>query len=252
MRRTRVRELALGACVAGAIALSTSGCASLTSQGDNVVRGKQLFVQKCGACHVLERAGTKGVTGPNLDMAFARARQDGFGESSFKGIVHRQIQQPNRMPQVDPATGKTLPLMPSKLVEGEDAADVAAYVASAVSKPGKDTGALAQVGAASAKGTAKEKDGLLEIPADPGGALAYVYANAEASSGTIDIESKNESSVQHDIAIEGPGFPQKAGEVVSNGGVSKLTADLKPGKYQFFCTVTGHRQAGMQGTLTVK
>src|SRR3954451_23766409 len=124
MRSTRLRELALGACAAGAVALSTSGCARLTSQGDNVVRGKHLFVAKCGACHVLNRAGTKGVTGPNLDMAFERARQDGFGQSTFKGLVHRQIQQPNRMAQVDPATGKTLPLMPPKLVKGEDAADV--------------------------------------------------------------------------------------------------------------------------------
>src|SRR5215218_10494231 len=147
MRRTGLRVLALGAA-AGALALASSGCGSLTDQGDNVVNGKQLFVAKCGACHVLERAGTKGVTGPNLDMAFQRARQDGFGESAFKGIVHRQIQQPNRFPQVDPATGRTLPLMPPKLVQGEDAADVAAYVASAVAKPGKDTGALAQVGAA--------------------------------------------------------------------------------------------------------
>jgi uncharacterized cupredoxin-like copper-binding protein len=252
MTRTRVRELALGACAAGAIALSASGCASLTSQGENVVRGKQLFVARCGACHVLERAGTKGVTGPNLDTAFERARQDGFGQSTFKGIVHRQIQQPNRMAQVDPATGKTLPLMPSKLVTSEDAADVAAYVASAVAKPGKDTGALAQVGAAQAKGTAKEKGGKLDIPADPGGSLSYVFANAEASAGTVDIESKNDASIQHDIAVAGPGFPEKAGQVVSGGGISKVTADLKPGKYQFYCTVPGHRQAGMEGTLTVK
>jgi uncharacterized cupredoxin-like copper-binding protein len=251
MRRTRVRGLALGAFAAGAIALASSGC-GLTSQGDNVVRGKQLFVAKCGACHVLNRAGTKGVTGPNLDMAFARARKDGFGSTTFKGIVHRQIQQPNRMPQVDPATGKILPLMPPKLVTGEDAEDVAAYVADAVGKGGKDTGALAQVGAAQAKGTAKAKGGVLSIPADPGGALAYVFANAQAPAGQIEIESKNDSSVQHDIAIEGNGQPEKAGEVVSGGGVSKISADLKPGDYEFYCTVTGHRQAGMEGKLTVK
>jgi uncharacterized cupredoxin-like copper-binding protein len=252
MRRTHFRGMALTVCAAGAIALASSGCASLSSRGDNLANGKQLFVSKCGACHVLNRAGTKGVTGPNLDMAFARARADGFGESSFQGIVHRQIQQPNRNQQVDPSSGKRLPLMPAKLVTGEDARDVAAYVATAVGKAGKDTGALASIGAAAAKGTAKEKGGKLEIPADPGGALSYVFASAQAATGTLDIESKNDSSIQHDIAVEGPGFPEKAGEVVSNGGVSKFTADLKPGKYQFYCTVPGHRQAGMEGTLTVK
>jgi uncharacterized cupredoxin-like copper-binding protein len=252
MRRTRVRGLALGACAAGAIAFASGGCGGLTDQGENVVNGKQLFVAKCGACHVLNRAGTKGVTGPNLDMAFARAREDGFGSTTFQGIVHRQIQQPNKMPQVDPATGKTLPLMPAKLVTGEDAEDVAAYVADAVAKGGKDTGALAQVGAAQAKGTAKAKNGVLQIPADPGGALSYVFANAQAPAGKIEVESKNDSSVQHDIAIEGNGLPETKGPVVSGGGVSKLSADLKPGEYQFFCTVTGHRQAGMEGKLTVK
>ena len=249
MRRRTVRGAARGACVIGVMA-ALSGC-GVTDRGNNVVNGKQQFVAKCGSCHVLARAGTKGVTGPNLDQAFARARQDGFGESTFEGIVHRQIQQPNRNAQVDPATNKQLPLMPPKLVTGEDARDVAAYVASAVSKGGKDTGALASVGAAQAKGTAKAKGGKLEIPADPGGALAYVFANAEAPAGALEVDSPNKSSTDHNIAIEGNGVSE-AGPVVKNGAVSKVDVDVKAGKYQFFCTVPGHRQAGMEGTLTVK
>jgi len=249
MVRRTVRELALGACAVG-VATLIAGC-GITDRGDNVVNGKQLFVSKCGSCHILNRAGTKGVTGPNLDAAFERARQDGFGDSTFEGIVHRQIGQPARRAQVDPATGKTLPLMPANLVTGDDARDVAAYVASAASKGGKDQGALAQVGAAEAKGTAKEENGKLEIPADPGGALAYRFANAEANAGQIEIDSKNDSSVQHDISIEGNGVDEK-GEVVANGGVSKISTTLKAGEYTFYCSVTGHREAGMEGKLTVK
>jgi uncharacterized cupredoxin-like copper-binding protein len=248
MVRRTVRGLALGACAIGVAAL-LGGC-GVTDRGDNVVNGKQLFVSKCGACHILNRAGTKGVTGPNLDQAFARARQDGFGDSTFEGIVHRQILQPARRPQVDPETGKQAQ-MPPKLVKGEDARDVAAYVASAVSKGGKDQGALAQIGAAEAKGTAKEKNGKLEIPADPGGALAYVFANAEASAGQLEIDSKNDSSVRHDISIEGNGVDEK-GEVVVNGGVSRVSTTLKAGDYAFYCSVPGHREAGMEGKLTVK
>jgi plastocyanin len=251
MERRTVRGLALGVAAAGAIGL-LSGCGGgLTDQADNTVNGKQLFVAKCGACHILNRAGTKGVTGPNLDAAFERARQDGFKDSTFKGMIHRQIGQPAREPQVDPVTGKTLPLMPADLVKGEDAADVAAYVASAVGKGGKDAGALAQVGAAQAKGTAQAKGGKLQIPADPGGALAYTFAAAESPPGQIEIDSPNESSVEHNIALDGGGV-NEAGEVVSNGGVSKINVTVKAGKYQFFCTVPGHRQAGMEGTLTVK
>ena len=250
MVRRTVRGLALGACAIGVAAL-LAGCASLTDRGDNVVRGKQLFVSKCGSCHILNRAGTKGVTGPNLDQAFRVAREDGFRDSTFEGIVHRQIGQPARRPQVDPQTNQVLPLMPANLVKGDDARDVAAYVASAVAKGGKDQGALAQIGAAEAKGTAKEKNGTLEIPADPGGALAYVFANAEATAGQIEIDSKNDATIQHDIAIEGNGVNEK-GEVVSNGGVSKISTDLQAGDYTFYCSVPGHRQAGMEGKLTVK
>jgi plastocyanin len=251
MVRRTVRGWALGACAIGAAAL-LSGCGSgLTDRGDNVINGKQQFVAKCGACHVLNRAGTKGVTGPNLDQAFARARQDGFGDSTFEGIVHRQILQPARRAQVDPETGKVLEKMPANLVTGEDARDVAAYVASAVAKGGEDQGALASIGAAVAEGTAKAKGGTLEIPADPGGALAYTFADAEAPPGQLEINSPNESSVDHNIALEGGGV-NEVGPVVKNGGVSTINVDVQSGEYTFYCSVTGHREAGMEGTLTVK
>ncbi len=249
MRRTLVR-VALGACAIGAAALS-AGCGGVADRGSNVVNGKQLFVEKCGSCHILNRAGTKGVTGPNLDQAFARARQDGFGSTTFQGIVHRQIEQPARRAQVDPATNKELPLMPANLVKGEDARDVAAYVADAAGKGGKDQGALASVGAAVAEGTAKAEGGTLEIPADPGGALAYRFANAEAPAGQLEIDSPNESSVDHNIAVEGGGVDE-VGPVVKNGGVSTINVSVQSGEYTFYCSVTGHREAGMEGKLTVK
>ena len=251
MVRRTVRGLALGACAVGATALFAGCGSSLADRGDNVINGKQLFVERCGSCHILNRAGTKGVTGPNLDQAFARARQDGFGDSTFEGIVHRQIEQPARRAQVDPATGKVLPLMKPNIVKGEDARDVAAYVASAVSKGGEDQGALASIGAAAAKGTAKAENGTLEIPADPGGALAYTFADAEAPPGQLQIDSPNEASVDHNIALEGGGV-NEVGPVVNNGGVSTINVDVEAGEYQFFCTVPGHRAAGMEGTLTVK
>jgi plastocyanin len=248
MSRSSVRRPALCAFAAGAVAL-LSAC-GVTDQGENVVNGKQLFVARCGSCHVLERAGTKGVTGPNLDQAFQRARADGFGESTFEGIVHRQIQVPAKNPQVDPKTGKVLPKMPPNIVKGDDAEDVAAYVAQAAAKRGKDTGQLASVGAATAEGTAEAENGVLEIPADPGGALSYTFADAEAPPGQLEINSPNESSVDHNIALEGNGV-NEAGPVVRDGDVSTINVTVQQGEYQFFCTVTGHRAAGMEGTLTV-
>jgi plastocyanin len=240
--------LALAALLAAAAVLG--GC-SLTDSGTNVVNGKQQFVAKCGSCHTLARANTTGVVGPNLDEAFQRARKDGFGQDTFAGLVHHQILYPAIRPQHDPVTGKLLPLMPAKVVEGDDASDVAAYVASAAAVPGKDTGALASIGAAQAKGTAQEKNGELDIPADPSGALSYTFANAAAKPGAVTIKSLNKSSIDHDISIEGNGVNQQ-GDVVKDGGTSEVKVTLKPGEYTFYCSVPGHREGGMQGKLTVK
>jgi plastocyanin len=240
--------LVIGTVAAAAGVLG--GC-DLVDPGTNVVNGKQQFVAKCGSCHVLSRAGTKGVVGPNLDEAFQRARQDGFGESTFEGLVQHQILYPAIRPQIDPNTYKPGPSMPAKLVTGDDAEDVAAYVASAAGKGGEDTGALARVGAATAKGTAEEKNGTLDIPADPGGSTAYQFADATANAGQVTIRSKNDSSVDHDIALEGNGVNEK-GDVVKDGGTSEFQVNLKAGEYTFFCSVDGHRQAGMEGKLTVK
>ena len=240
----------IAVAAAAALLVGLSGC-ELKDDGDNLVAGKQAFVAKCGSCHVLKRAGTTGVAGPNLDEAFQRARGDGFGQSTFAGVVERQILHPARTDQEDPKTGKALPAMPAGIYKGEQAQDVAAYVASAVAKSGEDTGPLAAVGVKKSNKTAKAESGKLEIPADPSGALAYAFGAAEAPAGQLEIDSQNESSIDHDIAIEGDGVSEK-GPVVKNGAVSKLTADLKPGEYTFFCSVPGHRQGGMEGKLTVK
>jgi plastocyanin len=233
-----------------AVATVLGGC-SFASQGDNLVNGKQQFVAKCGSCHQLSRANTTGVVGPNLDEAFQRARKDGFGQDTFQGIVHHQILYPAIRQQHDPVTGKLLPLMPGKLVTGDDAGDVAAYVASAAGKPGKDTGALAAVGAAQAKGTAEEKNGELSIPADPSGALSYTFKDAQAKPGAVTVKSQNKSSVDHDISIQGNGVDEQ-GNVVKDGGTSEVKVTLKPGEYTFYCSVPGHREGGMEGKLTVK
>jgi uncharacterized cupredoxin-like copper-binding protein len=244
------RGRGLAAVAAAALLVGASGC-QLKDSGDNLVAGKQDFVAKCGSCHTLKRAGTTGVTGPNLDEAFQQARSTGFGQSTFKGVVYRQILQPARTAQTDPANGKPGPKMPGKLYTGTKARDVAAYVASAVAKGGKDQGQLATVGVKRSNAVAKESGGKLTIPADPGGALAYTYGAAQASGGQVEIDSPNKSSIDHDISIEGNGVTEH-GEVVKNGGVSKINVSLKPGDYTFFCSVPGHRQGGMQGKLTVK
>ena len=243
----RARNTLVIAATAAAAA-GVGGC-NLADSGTNVVNGKEQFVANCGSCHTLARAGTTGVVGPSLDAAFDRARQDGFGESTFEGLVYAQIDSPNRNPSVDPGTKKPLPVMPADIVTGEDAEDVAAYVASAAGKPGEDTGALAQVGAAQAEGTAEAENGVLEIPAT--GGTNYEFAEATAPAGALTIQSPNESPAEHNIALEGGGVDEK-GPVVGEGDVSRIEVDVEPGEYTFYCSVEGHREAGMEGPLTVE
>jgi plastocyanin len=219
--------------------LSLGGCA-IKHPTANLVRGKQLFVQKCGSCHTLSHAATAGVTGPNLDDAFLRDRVDGMKSASIQGLVDYWIRYPN-----------TQGVMPAGLLGGQAAQDVAAYVGAVAARPGQDTGALANAVATVKQKPAVEKSGVLEIDADPTGQLKFLASSATATPGKVVVRMKNASSTPHDIAITGGGLNQ-VGQVVSGGGVSTVSASLKPGTYTFYCSVPGHRAAGMVGTLTVK
>jgi plastocyanin len=252
MRRKVSAVKVLGpALVAGFAVTGLSACGGLVHKDPNLIAGKTAFVSKCGSCHTLNRAGTKGIQGPNLDEAFTRSLQDGMKRSTVEGVVLRQIGQPNRRPQLDPQTHKPLIAMPANLVKGSLARDVAAYVASAAAKGGQDPGRLADIGTKKATASTSAQNGTLNIPTDPSGQLAYKFASATAPAGKLTIDSKNDASIPHDIAIQGNGVDQK-GEVVQNGGTSTISVDLKPGTYTFYCSVPGHREGGMVGKLTVK
>jgi plastocyanin len=91
---------------------------------------------------------------------------------------------------------------------------------------------------------------VLKIAAGPGVAMKYSAATLKAKAGVVTIVMTNKGILPHDIAIKGKGVNAK-GKLVGKGGVSKVTAKLKPGRYLFYCTVPGHMQAGMKGTLIV-
>jgi plastocyanin len=93
----------------------------------------------------------------------------------------------------------------------------------------------------------------LKLDAVEKGGLKFDKSQLDAKAGevTITMDNPKGNQMPHDIAIEGNGV-QQAGEIVQPGGVSTVKADLKPGTYTFYCSVGSHRQAGMEGTLTVK
>jgi mono/diheme cytochrome c family protein len=231
---------AVAATVGAGAVFALAGC-DVKEQDADLVAGKRLFVEKCGSCHVLNRAGTKGTAGPNLDDAFRRDITDGFNRDTVRGVVRYQI--------LYPRLGSP---MPAKLVTGDDADAVAAYVARVAARAGKDVGLLATAVKPAGSGRpAVARGGVLRIDADPTGQLAYVTKQAQAPPGRLTIRSRNASSVPHDIAIEGRAVSAK-GPVVKDGGVSQFAVRLSAGTYTFFCTVEGHRAGGMFGRLVVR
>jgi uncharacterized cupredoxin-like copper-binding protein len=110
-----------------------------------------------------------------------------------------------------------------------------------------ETGQHAPTGAGAAGGSG----GTLHLSADAGGALRFNTNSLTASAGKVTLVMTNPSQLTHSIAITGNGV-SAAGEVVGPAGKSTVSATLRPGTYTFYCTVPGHREAGMSGTLTVR
>jgi mono/diheme cytochrome c family protein len=121
---------------AALIVVALGGCA-VKHPTSNLVTGKKLFASNCASCHTLSHANSTGTVGPNLDDAFRQDRADGVKSTSIEGLVSYWIQYPN-----------TQGAMPAMLLKGQDAQDVAAYVARVAAVPGQDTGALAAAVAA--------------------------------------------------------------------------------------------------------
>ena len=92
----------------------------------------------------------------------------------------------------------------------------------------------------------------VKFEADPSGQLAFTQTDVSAPAGSDTIEFDNSSSTTHDVVIEDAGGNQVAATDQISGSTTSTTADLQPGKYTFFCSVDSHREAGMEGTLTVK
>jgi mono/diheme cytochrome c family protein len=115
-------------------ALFAAGCGAVnhipTSEVTpaNASEGKALFVKNCAACHTLADAKTTGTIGPNLDDAFRYDKLQGFKESTIRDVVRGQIAYATSDPGVNyngaPVTG-----MPDNILRGQQARDVAIYVA---------------------------------------------------------------------------------------------------------------------------
>jgi mono/diheme cytochrome c family protein len=200
----RLRGLA-GACVALIAVVAATGCGTTGLQeGGTTSRGKQLFVDGCGSCHVLADAGTKGVIGPNLDDGFAQARADGLGENTIQSVVRGQIAYPVE----EPVSGS--PGMPGDIYEGQDADDVAAYVASVAGLPvvgggGEAAGGGTTTGGGEDGGGGQEDGEAVFAQSGCGSCHALEAAGASGSVGPSLDETKPSRDLVVDRVTNGQG-----------------------------------------------
>ena len=92
----------------------------------------------------------------------------------------------------------------------------------------------------------------LKLEANSEGQLKYNTTSLSAKAGKVSIDFTNSSPIGHNVTIETSSGEEVGATPTFQGGSKTVTATLKPGTYKFFCSVPGHRMAGMEGTLTVK
>jgi plastocyanin len=120
-------------------------------------------------------------------------------------------------------------------------------------EPVGEAGGAAEKGAAAEGGEKSPVNGpggTLQLAASPTD-IAYDTKELSSASGEVTIDFTNPAPLEHDVAIEKDGKEIAGSELIAEGKTS-VTADLAPGSYTFYCTVPGHREAGMEGTLTVR
>jgi plastocyanin len=94
--------------------------------------------------------------------------------------------------------------------------------------------------------------GALSLEANPEGQLKYNTSSLTAKAGKVTIDFKNMSPLAHNVTVASAAGATVGATETFQSGSKTLALNLKPGTYKFFCTVPGHRQAGMEGTLVVK
>ena len=222
-RRVVVWGGGLAASALLAAGCGTGGVASAAQRPD-LTNGQKLFTADCAACHTLQAAGTSGTVGPNLDNSFAMVRKEGYGESSIENVVLDQIRLGSGEISADYTSSKyfvehCLPPhsnspkcvstpMPADIVKGQDAIDVAAYVASVAGQGGFSTGggfaSLGTDGAAIFKGA--------------GCAGCHTLA-AAGSTGTVgpnlDQLKPSTSVVAHQVMVGGGAMPAFQGKLTA-------------------------------------
>lgn len=99
--------------------------------------------------------------------------------------------------------------------------------------------------------TASTGGATLDVSADPSGALRFDTDTLTAKAGTTTVNFDNPAVLSHDLIIDSQDGTKVGGTDLISQDTASFTVDLKPGTYTYFCSVPGHEDGGMKGTLTV-
>ena len=190
------------------LALLLTGCGTGGLAEESASGGEELFTQKCGGCHELQAAGTRGTIGPSLDAAFAAPRAEGFDESSIREVVLNQMRFPIP-PMPEPDSPEMFP--PAEYTDEERNSAMSA-IASYVASVAANEEAIAQAGGGAGGGSADDPEGLFAANC----ASCHTLA-AAGSSGTIgpnlDESSMDMAAIAEQIRNGGGGMPAFEGQL---------------------------------------
>jgi mono/diheme cytochrome c family protein len=210
-----VRRAVVALSLAASFALTGCGTGGLAEQA-STGNGQQLFREKCGGCHTLADAGTRGTIGPNLDHAFQVPLEEGFDESTVREVVLGQMRFPVP-PMPEPDSREMFPPGEYTDDEREDALEtIAAYVAAVAARP-----TAAAPGGGAGGGDASDPKGLFSANC----ASCHTFAAAEAK-GTVgpslDASTLDAAAIEQQIRRGGGGMPPFEG-TLTDAQITALT-----------------------------
>jgi plastocyanin len=144
------------------------------------------------------------------------------------------------------AAASAPPTQASSTAGGESSPAPAAGTSTSSAPPQATTGTPAPPSSPAEAGAST----ALKLAANPSGQLSYNTKQLAAKAGKVTITMTNMSPLEHNVTVA-KGSTVLGATPTFQGGSRTLTLNLKPGTYTFYCSVPGHRQAGMEGTLTV-
>jgi plastocyanin len=208
--------------------------------------GGQRVVSAITALLVLAAAGTAVITSGGEEKAGAESKPTytQFGANTPDTALPESANKAPSAASEAPAPTASTPAAPAPT------ASTPAKTTPAKKAPAKKETQKATTGTPAPPSSPAAAVTTLKLAANPAGQLAYTTKSLSAKAGKVTIDFSNASPVEHDVAIA-QGSTVAGQTPVFTGGSKTVTVTLKPGTYDFYCTVPGHRAAGMEGTLKV-